>query len=37
VLRLTDGIRRRLFMDDRESYFAGLAIWQQSDLSGLDT
>jgi FAD-dependent urate hydroxylase len=37
VLRLVDGIRRRLFMDDRESYFAGLEMWQQSDLSGLDT
>jgi FAD-dependent urate hydroxylase len=37
VMRLVDGIRRRLFVDDRESYFAGLAIWQQSDLSRLDT
>jgi cation diffusion facilitator CzcD-associated flavoprotein CzcO len=37
VLRLIDGIRRRLFLDDRDSYLAGLALWQQSDLSGLDT
>jgi cation diffusion facilitator CzcD-associated flavoprotein CzcO len=37
VMRLVDGIRRRLFMDDRESYFAGLMLWQRSDLSRLDT
>jgi cation diffusion facilitator CzcD-associated flavoprotein CzcO len=37
VVRLVDGIRRRLFLDDRESYLGGLAIWQQSDLSRLDT
>jgi cation diffusion facilitator CzcD-associated flavoprotein CzcO len=37
VLRLVDGIRRRLFLDDRESYLQGLALWQQSDLSRLDT
>jgi cation diffusion facilitator CzcD-associated flavoprotein CzcO len=37
VVRLVDGIRRRLFLDDRESYLAGLALWQQSDLSRLDT
>jgi cation diffusion facilitator CzcD-associated flavoprotein CzcO len=37
VLRLVDGIRRQLFLDDRESYLQGLELWQQSDLSRLDT
>jgi FAD-dependent urate hydroxylase len=37
VVRLVNGIRRRLFLDDRESYLAGLRIWQHSDLSRLDT
>jgi cation diffusion facilitator CzcD-associated flavoprotein CzcO len=37
VMRLVEGIRRRLFLDDRDSYLAGLALWQQSDLSRLDT
>jgi cation diffusion facilitator CzcD-associated flavoprotein CzcO len=37
VMRLVDGISRRLFLDDRDSYRQGLALWQQSDLSRLDT
>ncbi len=37
ALRLVDGIRRRLFLDDRAHYLAGLALWQQSDLTRLDT
>jgi cation diffusion facilitator CzcD-associated flavoprotein CzcO len=37
VLRLVAGISRKLFLDDRANYLAGLALWQKSDLSHLDT
>jgi cation diffusion facilitator CzcD-associated flavoprotein CzcO len=37
VLRLVDGLSRKLFLDDRANYLAGLALWQKSDLSHMDT
>jgi cation diffusion facilitator CzcD-associated flavoprotein CzcO len=37
VQRLVDGVRRQLFVDDSQAYLNGLALWQQSDLSTLDT
>lgn len=35
--RLVDGVRRRLFLEDSQAYLKGLSLWQQSDLSHLDT
>jgi cation diffusion facilitator CzcD-associated flavoprotein CzcO len=37
IERLVHGVRSRLFKDDKAAYLAGLALWQQSDLSRLDT
>lgn len=37
VQRLVDGVRRQLFLEDSHTYFRGLTLWQQSDLSRLDT
>ncbi len=37
VQRLAAGVSRRLFLDDQANYLEGLALWQQSDLSDMDT
>lgn len=37
VHRLVDGVRRQLFLQDSAIYLDGLALWQKSDLSRLDT